>query len=157
MEPPKKRGNPNIREISKLSTGPNTEFGLFMFKVKQTKLKNVPRGMKELYRWYKKFNTTEVNTLIELKNSYEHLKADYIQRIAQRKISGENITKTDLAMFKLIKDTLVDIHKLIHGEKKTVKHEVTIDDVRDIMFSEKAKKVIEVEPDGKISQDLDRS
>ncbi len=158
MELPKKnKGNPNILEVSKHSTGPKTELGKFMRKVKLIAPQNIPHGMQELYDWYKGFNTKEVKTMLELNNIYNHLKTEMVECAAKRKLSGEGYTSKDLAMYKLIKETLVDIHKLIHGEKKTVKHEVTIDDIRNAMFSEKPKKIIEVSPDGTISQDMDRS
>ena len=154
--------NPNIANERK--TGPTSEIGKWKARVNrfqgsknQPPSRKVPPQLAELYNWYKGFRTKDIETLLELQNIYKVIKDGFIDRLADKILSNEQLTRKDLDHLKLIKDTLVDYHKLKYGDKKTVEHTITMKDVRKAIFSDKPKKVVEVEPDGSISQDMDRS
>lgn len=65
--------------------------------------------------------------------------------------AGEPLTKNDLKFMQLIKETLVEFHKMKYGEKKIVETTVSIEDVRKVIFSKEVttqkeiKKVVDAE------------
>lgn len=155
-------GNPNIAKERK--TGPTSEIGKWKARVNrfqgsknQPPCRKVPPKLASLYDWYKGLRTNEIETLLELQNLYKVMKGGLFERMTDKILSGEQLTKKDLDHLKLVKDTLVDFHKLKYGEKRTVEHKVDMKDVRRAIFSSKPTKIVEVEPDGTISQDMDRS
>ena len=86
--------------------------------------------------------TPELNELVELKNLYKVLKNNAAATIMDKMIAGEELNKRDIEILKLLKDTLVDTHKLKYGDKTTVEHKFSALDLRNAIFSNTGKKVI---------------
>ncbi len=156
-------GNPDIGEIAKTkSTGPKTEIGKWKASTVRGSKKNIvnakydktPPEVRELWAWFKEIKTKEIETLIELKNLYNVVKSGLYNKLMEKVVGGEDLTRKDLDHIKLVKDTLVDLHKLKYGDRKVIEHKVDIKDIRRAIFSSNPKKVIEVNADGKISQDM---
>lgn len=134
------QGNPNIKEISQFSTGPTTKIGKFRISLNNYKKsggRNIPDEIKELFEWYLAMKQKDVDCLLELKNLYQVLKVHTSAEIFDKIITGENLSKGDREMLKLLKDTLVDTQKLEFGEKSIIEHKVTYKDVRDQIFSDR--------------------
>lgn len=155
-------GNPDIATAPK--PGATSEIGKFKISLNAYKgskkprhiSQRVPDNLVELYNWYKEISTKEINVLLEIQNMYKVMKEGMMDKLADKILSNETLTKKDLDHLKLIKDTLVDLHKLKYGDKKTVEHKIDMRDVRKAIFSENPKKIIEVNENGTVSQDMDR-
>ena len=129
-------GNPNIREASKLSTGPRTEIGKFRSSMnavrgnRSNKFMDIPKRVRELYNFFKDKDTKQINQLMELKNLAQTFKALSIHSIIERLELGEVPNKREMDLLRLWKETLVDTHKLEFGDKRVIEHNVTVSDIR---------------------------
>ncbi|HEC65528.1 MAG TPA: hypothetical protein ENI23_09550 [bacterium] len=103
---------------------------------KNVKLSNEPGVYRRdlLDNWIRSTQTKEVKELIELENLFKLLKGTTDRIMYEKKVLGnEEFNKTDLAYFKLLKETLVDLNRLKYGDKK-VNVNVGYDDIREMMF-----------------------
>ena len=133
--------NMNIKNAPK--PGPLTPVGKFRASLNSYKGKEttkIPVEIKELFEWSLSMKTTELNELTELKNLYKVIKQNSAATIMDKMIAGEELNKRDIEILKLLKDTLVDTHKLKYGDKKTIEHKVTALDLRNAIFSNKPDK-----------------
>lgn len=147
--------NPNIGKEIKPSA--KTPAGKFFRDVSKFNRERVPGELLDLYDWCKSLDTKQVDYLLELKNMMGVLKANMITTIYNKLLAGEQLSRRDIDSLRLIKDVLVESHKLKYGDKKVIEKIVTMDDVREQIFT--GKKIIkaEVVDDGPVSQDMDRS
>lgn len=146
--------------------GPLTTIGKFRASLNSYKAKGttkIPEEIKELFEWALSMNTSELNELTELKNLYKVIKQNSAATIMDKMIAGEELNKRDIEILKLLKDTLVDTHKLKYGDKKTIEHKVTALDLRNAIFAPTPnKKVIHAkvlktggDENDDVSQDMD--
>ncbi len=133
---------PNPNPILKMNStdapkpGPLTSIGKFRAALNAYKGKTkVPAEVQELFEWTISMNTSELNELTELKNLYKVLKRNSAATIMDKMIAGEELNKRDIEILKLLKDTLVDTHKLKYGDKTTIEHKVTALDLRNAIFA----------------------
>ncbi len=118
----------------------------------------VPHKLLALFDWCKQnVPSGDFNQIIEVKNMYKVIQARVIPQQIEKAIQGEPLNKQEIDSFRLLKDFMIESHRLEHGDKKTITHEVTYKDVRKQIFSDKkiiSAKVIE---NVDVSQDMDRS
>jgi hypothetical protein len=92
-----------------------------------------------VYQWVSCKSGRDLKEIFELENMFALLKGtteDIIyKRVVERR--GE-FSKEDLAHFRLLKETLVELHRLKHGEKK-VNVNVGYKDIRELMFGDNNK------------------
>jgi len=141
----KPKGNPNIREISKLSTGPKTELGKFRSSINAYKghdsnewrNKQIPKKVRELFSWYKGLSVHERDFLFEMKGIYEALKGNLQnnKEFADKLLSGEPLKSSEREHIKLLIDSLDKLQKHTHGEKK-VNINVDVRNLRDSLFED---------------------
>ena len=146
-------GNPNIREISKLSTGPRTEVGkLKNSVVRVTTGQQISpdsrasravgydgtKGKLQAYHNFVSFILGHpIKTLSEIERMEGLLAVmqTNLMDIIQKQEEGKGTTDKDRKDMYLMKDTLVELHKLKYGEKK-VNINTSYKDIRDLMFEE---------------------
>ena len=137
-------GNPDIREISKKSTGPTSELGKFRSSLNKFtghdsnpwRSKRIPKQVTELFTWYKALTKDDKEFLFEMKGIYQVLKANLVNSSFTEKIlSGEKLTRTELEQFKLMVDIMDKAHKIKYGEKK-ININADLKDIRDVMFQD---------------------
>ena len=79
-------------------------------------------------------------TLTPLRGSatvdYPIAMARLTQYISEKVEKGLPLTRREIAFFKLLKETLVDLHKMKHGEKK-INVNVGYQDIQEMMFGKK--------------------
>lgn len=119
--------------------------------------KKVPHKLLALYDWcVKHVPDGKFDQIVEVKNMYRVIQARVLPQQIEKAIQGEPLTKQEIDSFRLLKDFMVESHRLEHGDKKTVTHEISYQDIRKQIFSDKTiinAKVISDEP---VSQDMDR-
>jgi len=88
--------------------------------------------------WIFSKETKQLKEILELENLFKLLKGTTDRIIYEKKVlENQEFTKTDLAYFKLLKETLVDLNRLKYGDKK-VNVNVGYDDIREMMFGKNA-------------------
>ncbi len=148
--------NPRMAEIGKLPSPAKTEFGKFFRDLSRFKRERVPSELLELFDFCKGIdNTKNANYLVELNNLYKVIQKIMMPTLIDRLLHGEKLSKVDIDALRLVKDTLVESHKLKYGDKKVIENIVTVADIRRQMMSDKKIIDAEVLSDEPISQDLD--
>lgn len=150
-------GNPNIAEIGKQPSPAKTPEGKFMRNLSHFKRENIPFELLNLYDFYKRLDTKKIDYLVELKNVYLVIQQAMLPTLVDKLTHGEMLNRKELDALRLIKDTLVESHKLKFGDKQVIENIVSVADIRKHMM--KGKKIVEAEvkPVEPIPQDLDRS
>lgn len=92
-----------------------------------------------VYQWVSCKSGRDLKEIFELENMFALLKGTTEDIIYKRVVEkhGE-FSKEDLAHFRLLKETLVELHRLKHGEKK-VNVNVGYKDIRELMFNDNNK------------------
>ena len=135
---------PNMSLKDAPKPGPLTPIGKFRSSLNAYKgRKDVPAEVRELYEFYLGLKTKEIDQLRELKNLSNIIKTNAVAIIFDKMIAGEELSKRDIELLKLFKDTNVESYKLEHGDKHVIEHKVTAVDIRNAIFA--GKKVIDVE------------
>ena len=138
--------NPNIGEISKeKSTGAKSDVGKFLQRAGKWKgghpntpsYRKAPQDLIELFEFFKGRGMEGVEQLKKLKELTIVLETLSLPKLLERLEKGEVPDKRELETIRLLKDTLVDSHKIEFGDKKIIEHKVTVDDIRRQMMSNK--------------------
>ena len=79
-------------------------------------------------------NTREINYVLELANLYKVVQKAMLPTLVDKITHGENLNKTEIDALRLLKDTLVESHKLKYGEHKVIERIVTANDLRKQIF-----------------------
>lgn len=144
-------GNPNLKD--EIKTGPKTKIGKLRNSLHGVKRKNCtvinPESMaakavgfdksKERLQAYHNFVSFVLEQPIKTLSEIERLEGLLammeisFSKILTRLEAGESLSDKDRKDFFLMKDTLVDLHKIKYGEKK-VNIEIKYKDIRDQMF-----------------------
>ena len=90
-----------------------------------------------LMNFIKSRKGTELVEIIELENMLRLLKGDEQRKIWMKIATNEDLTNGELKMLSLIKDLIVDLHKLKYGEKR-VNINTDFKDIREMMFGARA-------------------
>jgi len=130
-----------IQEIGKLPSPPKTETGKFFTAFQGFKRERVPEHLLDLFDWCKALDTRKIDYLLELKNMSTVLKATVMKSLIKKLETGEVLDTKELNTMKLIKDLLVESHKLKYGDRKVIEHIVSQTDIIQHM----RKQVVEVE------------
>jgi len=93
-----------------------------------------------LVRWVQSRSGKEIREITELENLANMLKGDKEQRVWRKITENKPLNQDDLAYVKIVKETLVDLHKLKYGEKK-VNVNTSFKDIRELMWGDKREKV----------------
>ena len=137
-------GNPNI--ANEIKTSAKTPIGKFrrdIVKFSREYIEQRSPELLELFDWCRALDTKQIDYLLELKNIYSVLQQSELPAIYQKLIHSEPLSKRDIETFRLLKDILVESHKLKYGDKKVIERIVTYEDVRNAIFSD--HKIIEAE------------
>ena len=156
-------GNPNIREISKKSTGPKTDLGKLKCAVGIRKHRNPKmmridqKGETQITRMMKKakIKFSVLGKAIEARNMFEIwvrgktmkelteiqrmdsiiqiLDTDMSQRVMEKLEMGISLEEDDIKLIRLLKETLESNHKMKFGEKR-LNVNADYKDIRDLMF-----------------------
>lgn len=87
-----------------------------------------------VYKWIRSKSTKDIKEIVELENMFSLLKGTTDEIIYKKFVIGDKkFNKEDLAYFKLLKEVLVDLHKLKHGEKR-FNVNVGYKDIQEMMF-----------------------
>jgi len=157
-------GHPK-HDLFKYTKGATTTIGKFRRQLGCFTREYVPPDLLELFDFYKGMNTREINYVLELANLYKVVQKAMLPTLVDKITHGENLNKTEIDALRLLKDTLVESHKLKYGEHKVIERIVTANDLRKQIFYPD-KKIVDVEDISKekeenlnepVSQDLDRS
>ena len=78
----------------------------------------------------------ELQEVIELENLYNLLKGTYDDLVYKRILTGRKMpTVQEIAYYKLLKETLVDLNKIKYGEKRTtITGHVNFSSIQEMMF-----------------------
>ena len=151
-------GNPDIREISKHSTGPTSEIG--KLKATLSRYKTIPKiskpliskdsmaakavgydGSEEKLQAYYNFvdfvlgrSVKELSEIQKLESLMAVLEMNLVKLI-ERISNGEEMKDPDRKNMFLMKDILVDLNRIKFGEKH-VNINADIKDIRDMMFDD---------------------
>ena len=138
-------GHPNydIKNYGSEGGKSRTPIGKFVSYMSRLRREIIPPEMIEIFDFFKGMTTKDINYLHELVNLYEVTKTIMLPSLANKLIKGESLTKTEIDGIRLLKDTLVESHKLKYGDHKVIERIVTADDLRKQIFSD--KKIIDVE------------
>ena len=161
------KGNPNIREISKKSTGPRTIEGIAKQHMNRSshQIGNTqrlgrldssfnralldkgfdPRDKRAFYvkqmfaSWAKTIRFKDMNELIELENTFNVVKQSLIKTIYNKLSKEQKLSPDDMYKLKFLVDTGEKLYKLKYGTKLT--KEVRTVDYKDVMhwFDKKMK------------------
>jgi len=119
--------------------------------------KKVPHKLLALYDWcVKHVPDGKFDQIVEVKNMYKVIQARVLPQQIEKVLLGEPLTKIEQDSFRLLKDFMVESHRLEHGDKKSIEVTITANDLRKQIFSDKTiinAKVISNEP---VSQNMDR-
>ena len=151
------KGNPNLKDEKKV--GPQTKIGKLRNSLHPIKYKNKsalkinPESMaakavgydksKESLQAYHNFVSFVLEQPIKSLNEIERLEGLLammeisFSKVLTRLEAGESLSDKDRKEFFLMKDTLVELHKIKYGEKKVnVNIDGDLKDIRDMMFEE---------------------
>lgn len=144
MSNPNPIGNPMLKFAPKTSA--KTPIGQLRRNIKLFNREYVAQYSPEcldLYDWLCANDTRRIDYLLELKNLYAVLQTATFPQILDKITNREALSKKDLDALRLIKEVLVDSHKLKYGDKKVIENIVTVADIRRQMMSD--KKIIDAE------------
>lgn len=153
----KRVGNPNMKYLD--GTGAKTETGKMMVEVGTRAIKKsngwtdasrVKKLMKEagvdfsvmekaieqrnLFEiWLRGFNTKELNEIERIDSLIQILETDVSNRVMEKLTMGVPLEEEDMKLIRLLKDTLVDSHKMKFGERH-VNISADYKDIREMMF-----------------------
>ena len=140
---PRPGGNPDIREVSKKSTGPTSELGKFRVSLNAYKghdsntyrNRRIPQEVRDTYAWYKALSTGERKFIFEMKGIYEVLKGNYHnnKELSKKILNGKQLDPIELKQFELLVNILEKLQKMEYGEKH-ININADIKDIRDAMF-----------------------
>lgn len=146
MANPNPKGNPNIALIGKMPSPAKTPIGQLRRNIKLFNRDYVAQYSPEcldLYDWLCANDTRRLDYLLELKNLYSVLQTATFPQILDKITNRDPLSKKDIDSLRLIKEVLVDSHKLKYGDKKIIENIVTVADIRKQMMSD--KKIIDAE------------
>lgn len=150
-------GNPNIREISKKSTGPKTEMGKLKVSMNAAKTLDQAKGLdkaieetgikfkktgeavalkKMFLSWFKTKSGKELTEIEKLEEVITILEADSTARVMRKLEKGLPLDSSDLKEIRLLKECLTASHELKFG-KKNINLSASYNDIREMMFGEK--------------------
>lgn len=144
MANPNPVGNPNIALAPKTSA--KTPIGQLRRNIKLFNREYVEKFSPEtldLYDWLCANDIKKIDYLLELKNLYLVLQQAAFPQLLDKLTNREALSKKDIDTLRLLKEVLVDSHKLKYGDKKVIENIVTVADIRKQMMSD--KKIIDAE------------
>ncbi len=138
--------NPNIGEISKgKSTGPRTEEGKLVIEAYHNKGKSLENKFKKAglsMAAYKAFcffvrakQTKGLQEINRLENVIYLLETDLSIRAMDKIEKGLPLNSNDLKQIRLLKESIVDLHKIKYGEKRLNVH-ASYQDIQKMMFEQ---------------------
>lgn len=143
---PNPTGNPNMALVGKMSTPAKTPIGQLRRNIKLFNrdyvAQTAPEAL-ELFDWLCANDIKKIDYLLELKNLYAVLQTATFPQLLDKITQREALSKKDIDSLRLIKEVLVDSHKLKYGDKKVIENVVTVADIRKQMMSD--KKIIDAE------------
>ena len=138
MANPNPVGNPMLKFAPKTSA--KTPIGKLRRNIKLFNrdyvAKHSPEAL-ELFDWLCANDVTKIDYLLELKNIYVVLQTATFPQLLDKITKQEPLSKQDIDSIRLIKEVLVDSHKLKYGDKKVIETVVTVADIRKQMMSKK--------------------
>lgn len=91
-----------------------------------------------VYNWVRSYSSKQLQELMELENLFKLVKGTTDDIIYEKLVKNKGeLNKKDLLHFKLLKEILVDLHKLKHGTKNVTMN-VGYNDIREMMFGKDA-------------------
>ena len=133
---------------------PIGKFKRDLIKFSRNKIESYSPELLPLYDWYNQMDKRQIDYLLELKNVYSVLQEAALPSLIDKIHHGEQLNKKDLDALKLIKEILVESHKLKYGDKHVVENIVTYKDVVKQLKSDKT--IIDAEVLN-VTQNMDRS
>ena len=133
----------NENLANEIKTGPTSEIGKFRTSLnavrgnKTNKYNNIPPKIRELYNFFKQYNSEEINHLMQFKKLIQLFEEISFPAMVERMEKGQVPNKREMDMLRLLKESYVDVHKLEFGDKKVIEHQVSVHDLRKQMFSDK--------------------
>ena len=141
----KGKPNPNMDLWKTPSTSAVTQVGKMrrdITKFSRDWIAKYDPNLLELFDWYKSYSKKEIDYILELKNLIFILKDAALPALIDKISKGETPTKQEMDVLRLLKETIVDSHKLKYGDRKVIENIVTVADIRKQMRSD--KKIINV-------------
>ncbi len=89
-----------------------------------------------LYNFVHSLSRDDLKEILELENMFTLLKGTTDDLMYRKVLQNKELSPKDLAQFKLLKEILVELHRLKHGQKN-VNVNIGYKDVQDMMFREK--------------------
>lgn len=143
---PNPKGNPNIGEISKkTSTGPKSEEGKLRIQASHNRGKELENKFKkaglsmEAYKLFSFFvrshQTKGLQEITRLEDVIGVLETDFSMRALSKIEQGLPLDPDDIKQIKLLKESLVDLHKMKYGEKR-LNVNASYQDIQNMMFGE---------------------
>jgi len=95
--------------------------------------------------WIRSHGKEELAEIVRIEQIITLMEVDLANRATQKLADAQPLSTTDLSVVKMVKDSLVELHKLKHGETKiNINTKTDFKSIRDLVFGEQPK-VVEAE------------
>jgi len=118
--------HPNMDIANTPKPSAKTSVGKFYRNLSMFKREKVPKELLELYDFCKSLDTKKVNYILELTNLYKVIQKSMMPTLIDKMLHGEMLNKREIDALRLIKDTLVESHKLKYGDHKVIEKIVPV-------------------------------
>jgi len=146
------RGNPRILEIQKLTRGPSTDLGKLVVsairyngKALQKKFEKAGLSL-DAFKAFQFFIRTQqtkgLNEITRMEDLINLLESDLAMRAMLKIEKGVALDQEDIKQIRVLKEAIVDLHKMKYGEK-TLNVTASYRDIQDMMFGNPKAKLHE--------------